>query len=68
MRVIFCLSNTTHNYIISHLAYNIMEILDRKLVKFIYNLLHTNNSTVHSIVNSKLFLYPNIYIIYIINI
>ena len=59
MRVIFCLPNTTHNYIISHLDYNIMERLDRRLVKYIYNLLHTNNSTVQSIVNSKLLLYPN---------
>ena len=59
MRVIFCLPNTTHNYIISHLDYNIMERLDFRLVKFIYNLLHTNNSTVQSIVNSKLLLYPN---------
>ena len=59
MRIIFCLPNTTHNYIISHLDYNIMERLDRRLVKYIYNLLHTNNSTVQSIVNSKLLLYPN---------
>ena len=36
-----------------------MERLDRRLIKFIYNLLHTNNSTVQSIVNSKLLLYPN---------
>ena len=59
MLVIFYLPNTTHNYIITHLDYNIMERLDRRLVKFIYNLLHTNNSTVQSIVNSKLLLYPN---------
>ena len=59
MRIIFCLPNITHNYIISHLDYNIMERLDRRLVKYIYNLLHTNNSTVQSIVNSKLLLYPN---------
>ena len=37
-----------------------METLDRRLVKYIYNnLLHTNNSTVQSIVNSKLLLYLN---------
>ena len=36
MRVIFCLPNTTHNYIISNLNYNIMERLDRRLVNFIY--------------------------------
>ena len=54
MRVIYCLPNTTHN-----LDYYIMERLDRRLVKCIYNLLYTNNSTVQSIVNSKLFLYPN---------
>ena len=54
-----CLPNTTHNYNISHVDYNIMERLDRRLVKFIYNILHTNNSPVQSIVNSKLLLYPN---------
>ena len=59
MRIIFCLPKITHNYIISHLDYNIMERLNRRLVKYIYNLLHTNNSTVQSIVNSKLLLYPN---------
>ena len=59
MRVIFCLPNTTHNYIISNLDYNSMERLDRRLVKFICNLLHTNNYTVQSIINSKLLLYPN---------
>ena len=50
MRVIFCLPNTTHTDSIYHLDYNIMERLDRRLVKFIYNLLHRNNSTVQSIV------------------
>ena len=59
MRVIYCLPNTTNTYIISHLDYNIMERLDRRLVKYIYNLLHTNDSSVQSIVNSKLLLYPN---------
>ena len=59
MRVTFCLPNTTHNYIISQLDYNIMERHDHRLVKFIYNLLHTNNSTIQSIVNSKLLLYLN---------
>ena len=28
-------------------------------VKFIYNILHPNNSTVQSIINNKLLLYPN---------
>ena len=36
-----------------------MERLDRRLVRVIYKLLHTNNSTVQLIVNSKLLLYPN---------
>ena len=57
MRVIFCLPNTTQNYIISHLDYNIIEILYRRLS---YNLLHTNNSNVQSLVYSKLLLYPNL--------
>ena len=43
-RIIFCLPNTTHNYIISHLDSNIMERLDRRLLKVIYNILHPNNS------------------------
>ena len=38
-----------------------MKRLDRRLVKFIYNLLHTNNSTVQSIINSKLLLYHENY-------
>ena len=59
MRVLFCLPNTTYNYIISNLDYNIMERLDRRLVRYIYNLLHTNNSAVQSIVNGILLLYPN---------
>ena len=37
-----------------HLAYNIKEKLDCIFVKIIYNILHTNNSTIQSIVNSKL--------------
>ena len=53
MRVMFCLPNTTHNYIISHLDYNIMEIIDCRIVKLIYNILHTNNSTVQPIVNNS---------------
>ena len=36
-----------------------MERLDRRIVKYIHNLLHTNNFIVQSIVNSKLLLYPN---------
>ena len=36
-----------------------MERLDHRLVKFIYNMLHTNISTIQSIVNSELELYPN---------
>ena len=59
MRVIVCLPNISRNYFISHLDFNIMERLNHRLVKFIYNLLHKNNSTVQSIVNSKLLLYPN---------
>ena len=43
----------------SHLYYNIMERLHRRLVMFILNLLHTNNSNGQSIVDSKLLLYPN---------
>ena len=41
------------------LGYNITEWLDRRLVKYIHNLLHTNNTTLQSIVNSKIWLCPN---------
>ena len=57
MPVIFFLTNTTLNYNISHLDYPIMKRLDCRLAKFIYNILHTNNSTVQSIVNIKLFMH-----------
>ena len=36
-----------------------MERIDGRLVRFIYNLLYTNNSNVCFVVNSKLLLYPN---------
>ena len=39
MRGIIYLTNITLNYNISHLDYNIMERLDRRLVKLIYNIL-----------------------------
>ena len=46
MWVIFCLPNTTYNYIISHLDYNNMERLDRRLLKFIYNNNNNNNNNI----------------------
>ena len=39
MRVIFCLPNSTQNYIISHLDYNIMDIQYMIVeFRFMYNL------------------------------
>ena len=54
---IFCLA---YMLIISLTLYDIYsDYVDYGPVKFIYTILQTNNSTVQSIVNSKLLLYPN---------
>ncbi len=54
IRQIFRLPYRAHNYIVSNLSYCIIERLDRRLAKYIYNLLHCDNNLVRSIVNSKL--------------
>ena len=54
IRVIFKIPNVTHNYIVFNLCYSITDGLDRRLVKYIHSLSHTNNTTEQSIVNSKL--------------
>ena len=48
----------THNFIVSNLDYCIIERLDRRLAKYIYNLLHSPNIVMTSIVTSKLLLCP----------
>ena len=54
IRYIFLLSPRTHNYIVSNLRNCIIGRLDRRLCKYIYNLLHCENITVQQIVNCKL--------------
>ena len=46
IRYIFLLSPRTHNYIMSNLGNCIIERLDRRLCKYLYNLLHCYNITV----------------------
>ena len=54
IRYIFRLSPRTHNYIMSDLGNCIIGRLDRRLCKYIYNLLHCENITVQHIVKCKL--------------
>ena len=58
IRRIFKIPNTSHNFIVSKLNYCIINRLDSRLTKFIYNMLHSNNIVVQSIVKSKLLLCP----------
>ena len=51
---IFRLSPRIHNYIVSNLGNCIIGRLDRRLCKYIYNLLHCENITVQQIVKCKL--------------
>ena len=43
---IYRLSPKTHNYIVSNIGNCIIERLDRRLCKYIFNLMHTDNSVV----------------------
>ena len=54
IRYICRLSPRTHNYIVSNLGNCIIRRLDRRLYKYIYNLLHCENITVQQIVKCKL--------------
>ena len=54
IRYIFRLSPRTHNYIVSNLGNCSIGRLDRRLCKYIYNLLHCENITVQQIVKCKL--------------
>ena len=57
---IFRLSPRTHNYNVSNLGNCIIGRLDRRLCKYIYNLLHCENITVQQMVKCKLLSPPSI--------
>ena len=54
IRYIFRLSHRTHNYIVSNVGNCIIGRLDRRLCKYLYNLLHCENITVQKILKFKL--------------
>ncbi len=58
IRLVFRLPPRAHNFIVSNLSYCITERLDRRLAKYVYNLLHSSNDVVKSIITSKLLLCP----------
>ena len=58
IRLIYRLPYQAHNFIVSNLDYCIIERLDRRLAKYIYNLLHSPNIMLKSIITSKLLLCP----------
>ena len=53
-----CLPSQTHNYIVSNLGGCIIERLDHRLTKYIYNILHGDNNVIKTIVHSKLYVSP----------
>ena len=55
---VFRLPSHTHNYIVSNLGGCIIERLDRRLTKCIYNILHGDNNVIKTIVQSKLYMSP----------
>ena len=58
---ITCMIYTLHNCIISRLTYGIEERPDRRLTKFIYNLLHSKYGVVQSIADKVHYYYtPNL--------
>ena len=59
IRRVFRLPSQTHNYIVSNLGGCIIEHLDRRLTKYIYNILHGDNNVIKTIVHSKLYMSPN---------
>ena len=52
-RYIYRWSPRTHNYIVSNLGNYIIERWDRRLCKYIYNLLHCENINVQQNVECK---------------
>ena len=58
IRKVFRLPSQTHNYIVSNLGGCIIERLDRRLTKYIYNILKGDNNVIKTIVHSKLDMSP----------
>ena len=54
IRHIYRLSPKTHNYTVSNIGNCIIERLDRRLCKFIFDLTHNENSVVRQITTYKL--------------
>ena len=54
IRHIYRLSPKTHNYIVSNIGNCIIVRLDRRLCKFIFNLMHNENSVVRQVTTYKL--------------
>ena len=55
IRHIFHLHPWTHNYIVANLGNCVIERLDRRICKFIYKLLHSENVFVQQVTRHKLF-------------
>ena len=58
IRRVFRLPSQTYNYIVSNLGGCIVECQDRRLTKYIYNILHGDNNVIKTIVHSKLYMSP----------
>ena len=54
IRHIFRLPQRTHNFIVSNIGNCVIVRLDRRLCKFIYNLLHNDNLVVKQITEYKM--------------
>ena len=54
IRHIFRLPQRTHNFIVSNIRNCVIVRLDRRLCKFIYNLLHNDNLVVKQIAEYKM--------------
>ena len=53
IRYIFRLPPRTHNYIVNQLGDNVTHRLDRRLCKYIHNMMHSSNVTVRQIIRQK---------------
>ena len=58
IRRVFRLPSQTHNYVVLNLGGCIIERLDHRLTKYIYNILHGDNNVIKTIVHSKLYMSP----------
>ena len=51
MRQVFKLPRRTHNFIVNNICESIDSKLDRKLLKYTYGMIHSNNITVYTIID-----------------